>query len=227
MSYRKIAVDGLWKSNPGTVQLLGLCPLLATSSTVVNSLGMALATLFVITLTNVLVSGIRSYTRQEIRIPVFVMIIAAAVTAVELFMNAYLHELYLRLGIFIPLITTNCIILGRAEAFASKNPIARSAWDGLMMGAGFGLVLVALGVMREAIGQGTLLAGAHLLFGEVARGWTITLVPGFEGWLLAALPPGAFIGLGLLVAGKQWVDLRHKRRLDGRAATAAAAPSEA
>ncbi|MGB0213340.1 electron transport complex subunit RsxE, partial [Algiphilus sp.] len=130
MSYAKIAREGLWNNNPAMVQLLGLCPLLATSSTVVNATGMALATLFVVLLTNVLISGIRSQTRKEIRIPVFVMIIAAAVTAVELFMNAYLHELFLRLGIFIPLITTNCMILGRAEAFASKNAIPRAAFDG-------------------------------------------------------------------------------------------------
>lgn len=212
MSYARIAHDGLWKNNPAMVQLLGLCPLLATSSTVINATGMALATLFVILFTNVLISGIRAHTRKEIRIPVFVMIIAAAVTAVELFMNAWLHELYLRLGIFIPLITTNCMILGRAEAFASKNPIPRAAFDGLMMGAGFGLVLVALGAVREAIGQGTLLAGAEALFGPAASTWELQLIPGFEGWLLLVLPPGAFIGLGLLVAAKQWLDLRNARR---------------
>ena len=223
MSYAKIAREGLWNNNPTMVQLLGLCPLLATSSTVVNATGMALATLFVVLLTNVLISGIRSQTRKEIRIPVFVMIIAAAVTAVELFMNAYLHELFLRLGIFIPLITTNCMILGRAEAFASKNAIPRAAFDGLMMGAGFGLVLIALGAVREALGQGTLLAGAELLFGPAAAAWEVRLVPGFEGWLLAALPPGAFIGLGFLVAGKQWLDQRASRR----ATAAEAMPSQA
>lgn len=223
MSYAKIAREGLWNNNPAMVQLLGLCPLLATSSTVVNATGMALATLFVVLLTNVLISGIRSQTRKEIRIPVFVMIIAAAVTAVELFMNAYLHELFLRLGIFIPLITTNCMILGRAEAFASKNAIPRAAFDGLMMGAGFGLVLIALGAIREALGQGTLLAGAELLFGPAATAWEVQLVPGFEGWLLAALPPGAFIGLGFLVAGKQWLDQRASRR----ATAAEAMPSQA
>ena len=212
MSYSKIAHEGLWKNNPAMVQLLGLCPLLATSSTVINATGMALATLVVVVLTNVLVSLIRSHTRKEVRIPIFVMIIAAAVTAVELFMNAYLHELFLRLGIFIPLITTNCMILGRAEAFASKNAVQRAAFDGLMMGAGFGVVLIALGALREALGQGTLLAGADMLFGAAAANWTITLVPGFEGWLLAALPPGAFIGLGFLVAGKQWLDQRAQQK---------------
>ncbi|MEQ9010384.1 electron transport complex subunit E [Algiphilus sp.] len=225
MSYSKIAHEGLWKNNPAMVQLLGLCPLLATSGTVINATGMALATLVVVVLTNVLVSLIRSHTRKEVRIPIFVMIIAAAVTAVELFMNAYLHELFLRLGIFIPLITTNCMILGRAEAFASKNTVQRAAFDGLMMGAGFGVVLIALGALREALGQGTLLAGADMLFGAVAAEWTITLVPGFEGWLLAALPPGAFIGLGFLVAGKQWLDQRAQQR--AQRAPAVAATSEA
>ena len=225
MSYSKIAHEGLWKNNPAMVQLLGLCPLLATSSTVINATGMALATLVVVVLTNVLVSLIRSHTRKEVRIPIFVMIIAAAVTAVELFMNAYLHELFLRLGIFIPLITTNCMILGRAEAFASKNTVQRAAFDGLMMGAGFGMVLIALGALREALGQGTLLAGADMLFGAAAAEWTLTLVPGFEGWLLAALPPGAFIGLGFLVAGKQWLDQRAQQR--AQRAPAVAATSEA
>ncbi|MBY8966948.1 electron transport complex subunit E [Algiphilus sp.] len=225
MSYSKIAHEGLWKNNPAMVQLLGLCPLLATSSTVINATGMALATLVVVVLTNVLVSLIRSHTRKEVRIPIFVMIIAAAVTAVELFMNAYLHELFLRLGIFIPLITTNCMILGRAEAFASKNTVQRAAFDGLMMGAGFGVVLIALGALREALGQGTLLAGADMLFGAAAAEWTLTLVPGFEGWLLAALPPGAFIGLGFLVAGKQWLDQRAQQR--AQRAPAVAATSEA
>lgn len=225
MSYSKIAHEGLWKNNPAMVQLLGLCPLLATSSTVINATGMALATLVVVVFTNVLVSLIRSHTRKEIRIPIFVMIIAAAVTAVELFMNAYLHELFLRLGIFIPLITTNCMILGRAEAFASKNTVERAAFDGLMMGAGFGVVLIALGAMREALGQGTLFAGADMLFGAAAANWTVTLVPGFEGWLLAALPPGAFIGLGFLVAGKQWLDQRAQQR--AASATDAAVASNA
>lgn len=222
MSYSKIAHEGLWKNNPAMVQLLGLCPLLATSSTVINATGMALATLVVVVFTNVLVSLIRSHTRKEIRIPIFVMIIAAAVTAVELFMNAYLHELFLRLGIFIPLITTNCMILGRAEAFASKNTVQRAAFDGLMMGAGFGVVLIALGAMREALGQGTLFAGADMLFGPAGAHWTVTLVPGFEGWLLAALPPGAFIGLGFLVAGKQWLDQRAQRRTASAADAAVA-----
>ena len=227
MSYSKIAHEGLWKNNPAMVQLLGLCPLLATSGTVINATGMALATLVVVVLTNVLVSLIRSHTRKEVRIPIFVMIIAAAVTAVELFMNAYLHELFLRLGIFIPLITTNCMILGRAEAFASKNTVQRAAFDGLMMGAGFGVVLIALGALREALGQGTLLAGADMLFGAAAAEWTITLVPGFEGWLLAALPPGAFIGLGFLVAGKQWLDQRAQQRAQRAPAVAATGEASA
>ena len=216
--YKKLAVDGLWKNNPGFVQLLGLCPLLATSNTVVNALGLGIATLFVLTLSNLLVSSIRGFTRQEIRIPIFVMIIAATVTAVELLMNAYLHELYLALGIFIPLITTNCIILGRAEAYASKNTVVRAGFDGLMMGLGFALVLLAIGIVREVLAQGTLLDGAHLLFGEGARNWAVTLIPDYRGFLLAALPPGAFISLGLLVALKNWIDQKRAEKLRSTAA---------
>lgn len=212
-SYRELTIDGLWKNNPAFVQLLGLCPLLAVSNTVINALGMGLATVLVLTGSNFVISLIRHRTRAEIRIPIFVMVIAALVTAVELLMNAYLHQLYLVLGIFIPLITTNCIILGRAEAFASKNDVARASFDGFIMGLGFAAALVALGAMRELLAQGTLLDGAELMFGAVAEGWVITLIPEFQGLLLAALPPGAFIGLGLLIAAKNGLDRRQARRL--------------
>ena len=222
-SYRDLTIDGLWKNNPAFVQLLGLCPLLAVSNTVINALGMGLATILVLTGSNFVVSLIRHRTRAEIRIPIFVMVIAALVTAVELLMNAYLHQLYLVLGIFIPLITTNCIILGRAEAFASKNDVARASFDGFIMGVGFAAALVALGGLRELLAQGTLLDGAELMFGSAAESWTMTLIPNFHGLLLAALPPGAFIGLGLLIAAKNGLDRRQARRA---AVAATAAPAE-
>ena len=209
---REITINGLWKNNPGMVQLLGLCPLLAVSNTVINALGLALATAFVLTATNIIVSMIRGVVRPEVRIPVFVMVIAATVTAVELIMQAQVYELYLILGIFIPLITTNCIIIGRAEAFASKNPVWAAALDGIMMSLGFALILLVLGALREVLGQGTLLADAHLMFGEVARDWTLIVLPGYRGLLLAALPPGAFLGLGLLIALKNSIDLRRAAR---------------
>ncbi|ANB01498.1 electron transport complex subunit E [Ectothiorhodospira sp. BSL-9] len=211
-SYRQIIADGFWYNNPGLVQLLGLCPLLAISGTVVNSLGLGLATTLTLVASNLAVSTIRNWVRPEIRIPVYVLIIASVVTAIELSMNAYFHELYLILGIFIPLIVTNCAIIGRAEAFASKNTLPRAFVDGLTMGLGFTAVLVALGAMREALGHGTLFDQAHLMFGEAARGLTITLVEDYRGFLLAILPPGAFIGLGLLLALKNWIDDRLERR---------------
>lgn len=221
--YADIARKGLWTNNPGFVQLLGLCPLLAVSNTVVNALGLGLATLLVLTASNAAVAAIRDSVRDEVRIPIFVMVIAAFVTAVELLMNAFLHELYLILGIFIPLIVTNCAIIGRAEAFASKNTLRKAVADGLAMGGGFGLALLLLGGLREVLGQGTLLADAHLLFGDIAQGWTITVIPEFRGFLLAALPPGAFIGLAFLIAGKNMID----RRVQARAAAHTAGDAQA
>jgi electron transport complex protein RnfE len=216
---RDIALQGLWKNNPGLVQLLGLCPLLAVTTSVVNALGLGLATLLVLSLSNLTVSLIRRWVRDEIRIPVFVMIIASLVTAVELAMNAWFHELYRVLGIFIPLIVTNCMIIGRAEAFASRHGPALALFDGLMMGTGFALVLLVLGTIRELVGQGTLLAGAHMMFGGGVD-LTIRVFGDGDGFLLALLPPGAFIALGLLVAAKNLIDRR-------QAATAAAARAAA
>lgn len=218
-SYGNIAKDGLWHNNPGLVQLLGLCPLLAVTATVINGLGMGLATTAVLVASNVTISAIRNVVRSEIRVPVFVLVIASFVTAVELAMNAYLHDLYKVLGIFIPLIVTNCSILGRAEAFASKNDMSRSFVDGLTMGLGFTAVLVVLGGMRELAGNGTLLAKANLMFGEGARQLTIHVIPNYEGFLLAILPPGAFLGLGLLIAGKNLID-RHMQRRSARVSSA-------
>lgn len=211
-NYLEITRNGLWSNNPGLVQLLGLCPLLAVSNTVINGLGLGLATTLTLVASNVSVSLIRNLARSEIRIPIFVLIIAAIVTAIEMTMNAFFHELYLILGIFIPLIVTNCAIIGRAEAFASKNRPLAAAIDGLAMGLGFTLVLVTLGALREATGQGTLFAQAHLMFGEGARALKITLIEDYRGFLLAILPPGAFIGMALLIALKRIIDKRLEQR---------------
>lgn len=204
--YHRILVDGLWHNNQALVALLGLCPLLAVSNTLINGLGLGLATTLVLTLSNVSVSLIRNWVRPEIRLPVFVLIIASFVTTVELVMNAYFHGLYQVLGIFIPLIVTNCTIIGRAEAFASRNPMPRALVDGLSIGIGFTLVLVVLGGSREMIGQGSLFDGAHLMFGEMARDWRWQPSQDYPGILMAILPPGAFIGLGMLIAVKNLVD---------------------
>ena len=203
-----ITRDGLWRNNVALVQLLGLCPLLAVTSTVVNGLGLGIATLVTLVLSNSIVSLIRGFVRSEVRLPVFVLIIASVVTIVELTIKALFYDLYLVLGIFIPLIVTNCAIIGRAEGFASRNPLGPAALDGLMMGLGFLAVLVLLGALREIVGFGTLFAQAHLMFGEAARDWTIVINPDYPGFLLAVLPPGAFFGLALLIVLKNWLDLR-------------------
>jgi len=209
--YRKLARDGLWDNNQALVALLGLCPLLAVTSTAINGLGLGLATTLVLTSSNLTVSLIRNLVRPEIRLPVFVLVIASFVTAVELTMNAYFHELHKVLGIFIPLIVTNCAIIGRAEAFASKNPPLRALADGLSMGLGFTAVLVVLGSLREMVGMGTLFSQAHLMFGEAAKGLTLSFGKDYHGLLMAVLPPGAFIGLGLLIALKNVIDRRVRR----------------
>jgi electron transport complex protein RnfE len=206
--YRDLTLQGIWKNNPALVQLLGLCPLLAVTATFINGLGLGLATTLVLIGSNVTVSLVRNIVRNEIRIPVFVMIIAAFVTIVQLLMNAFTYELYLALGIFIPLIVTNCAIIGRAEAFASKNSAGASAYDGLVMGLGFTFVLIVLGGMREILGNGTLFVGADRLFGSIASNWTLTLFETDSPFLLAILPPGAFLGMGLLIAFKNMIDAR-------------------
>ena len=221
-----IVSDGLWHNNPGTVQLLGLCPLLAVTTNVVNGLGLGLATMLTLLASNGIVSMIRNVVRAEIRIPVFVLIIASVVTVIELVMNAWLHDLYNVLGIFIPLIVTNCAIIGRAESFASRNSPDRALLDALAMGAGFTLVLVTLGGMRELIGQGTLLSQAHMMFGEAGRAYTLTLIDDYRGFLLAILPPGAFIGLGFIIAGVNLINSRQAQRASART-VAAEQPSAA
>ncbi|EHU4839386.1 electron transport complex subunit E [Vibrio parahaemolyticus] len=210
---KQLMKNGMWSNNPALVQLLGLCPLLAVSSTITNALGLGIATLLVLVGSNVTVSLIRNYVPKEIRIPVFVMIIASLVTCVQLLMNAYAYGLYLSLGIFIPLIVTNCIIIGRAEAYASKNDVLPAALDGLWMGLGMTSVLVVLGSMRELIGNGTLFDGADLLLGDWAAALRIQVFQFDSSFLLALLPPGAFIGVGLLIALKNVIDSSIQARL--------------
>ena len=205
--YRQLAVNGLWKSNPALVQLLGLCPLLAVTVSTVNALGLAAATLFVLVVSNASVSLIRDVVPDTIRLPVFVMIIAAAVTATELLMQAYSYDLSQILGIFLPLITTNCIILGRADAFACKNRLPAAAYDGFITGVGLGAVLVLMGIIRELLGTGALFADMQLLFGAGAESWRLQIFTFDNPFLVAILPPGAFIVIGCLIAVKKQIDL--------------------
>jgi len=205
---KQISQDGMWNNNPALVQILGLCPLLAVTNSFTNGLGLGLATMLVLIGSNVSISMIRNHIPHEIRIPIFVMLIASFVTNVQLLMNAFTYELFLSLGIFIPLIVTNCVIIGRAEAFASRNNVIDSFIDGLMQGLGFLVVLIVLGAAREILGQGTLFDGAELLLGDWAAGLTITLFSHDNKFLFAILPPGAFIGLGLLIAAKNKLDQR-------------------
>ena len=211
-SYRDLSLNGLWKNNPAIVQLLGLCPLLAVTGTVVNALGLAVATTLVLVCSNTAVSLIRNIVSDAVRLPAFVMIIAAAVTCIELLMQAFAYELYQILGIFLPLITTNCVILGRADGFASKNPLAPAIYDGFIMGVGFGAVLLLLGALRELVGTGALFANMDLLFGAAAADWRIVVVEDYQPFLLAILPPGAFIFTGLIIALKNLVDAQIQRR---------------
>lgn len=208
---KDVIVQGLWKNNSALVQLLGMCPLLAVTSTATNALGLGLATTLVLTLTNLTISALRRWTPSEIRIPIYVMIIASVVSAVQMLINAYAFGLYQSLGIFIPLIVTNCIVVGRAEAFAAKRPRTFRAgrffhWDGAT-GAMF-----VLGSLREIIGNGTLFDGADGLLGSWAKVLRVEIFHTDTPFLLAMLPPGAFIGLGLMLAGKYLIDEKMKKR---------------
>ncbi|MDG6310092.1 electron transport complex subunit E [Glaesserella parasuis] len=204
--WKNLFTQGVWTNNSTLVQLLGLCPLLAVSNNVTNALGLGLATLLVLTITNTIISLFRKVIPHDIRIPIYVMIIATAVTTIQLLMNAFAFPVYQSLGIFVPLIVTNCIVIGRAEAFASKNSIAHSAFDGFAMGLGMKLSLVVLGAIREIIGNGTLFDGLDLLLGSWAKALRMDLLHLDSGLLLAILPPGAFIGLGLILAVKNIID---------------------
>lgn len=210
-SYRELAENGLWRNNPALVQLLGLCPLLAVTTTVANALGLGIATITVLVTSSLAVSLLRSVVPDTIRLAVFVIIIAATVSCTELVMQAYAFELYQILGIFLPLITTNCLILGRAESYARRNPPLPAVVDAAMMGVGIAAAMIALGALRELAGTGALFGDMHLLFGEPARQWRTQLLPGFDGFLLALLPPGAFIFTGLLIALKNGIDARRVR----------------
>ncbi|WP_126444836.1 electron transport complex subunit E [Sulfuricystis multivorans] len=212
--YREITHNGLWKQNAILAQLLGLCPLLAVSSSMVNAVSLGLATILVMSLSSFAVSLLRGFIPYEIRIPVFILIIASLVTVVDLLFNAYLHDLYLVLGIFIPLIVTNCIVLARVEAFAAKNSTWLAAFDGAAMGVGFVWVIGLLGAIREFIGQGTLFSGIEMI---IPSAHALQILPeDYPGFLIAILPPGAFFVLGLMIAARNWLDHRANERAKAR-----------
>ena len=223
MTYTRITRDGLWDNNVVFAQMLALCPLLAVTGSATNGLGMGLATTAVLIGSNMLISALRHFISAEVRIPVYIVFIATLVTLVDMSLNAWAHDLYKVLGLFIALIVVNCAILGRAEAFASKNAVLSSAIDGLMMGLGFTFALVLLGGVREILGSGTVFAQAHLLLGESFAFLETTLIPNYKGYLLMILPPGGFLALGFLLAGKRVLD----RRLAERTAAINAAPVSA
>ena len=204
--YRRITRDGIWDNNIVFAQALGLCPLLAVTGTASNGLGMGLASMAVLVASGLLVSLLRVIITPQVRIPIFVLIIAVLVTLVDMSMNAWVHDLHKVLGLFIPLIVTNCAILGRAESFASRNPVLPALFDGIMMGIGFTLALVVLGAAREVLGSGTLFANAALLLGSWASFLELELIPDYKGFLLIILPPGGFLVLGFLLAGKRLID---------------------
>lgn len=208
-NYKEITLNGLWKQNPGVVQLLGLCPTLAVTTSAVNGLSLGMATALVMTAANGSISPVRRFVPSEIRVPVFILVIAALVTIIDLSINAFAHPLHKVLGIFIPLIVVNCIVLARVESFAAKNAPIPSMLDGFMMGTGLALVLGLLGAMREIIGKGTLFSGLDLIFGAEAKQFVLTIIPDYHGFLLAILPPGAFLGLGTLIALRNWVEIKN------------------
>lgn len=207
-TYKTIVENSLWKQNPGVVQLLGLCPTLAVTTTAVNGISLGLATALVMAASNGSISPVRKLIPSEIRVPVFILVIAALVTVIDLSINAFAHPLHKVLGIFIPLIVVNCIVLARVESFAAKNLPMPSILDGFMMGIGLTLVLGILGAMRELVGRGTLFSGLDLAFGPAAKQFVLTVIPDYQGFLLAILPPGAFLGLGILIAAHNWMELR-------------------
>lgn len=221
--YREITHNGLWKQNAVLGQMLGLCSLLAISTSTVNAISLGLATILVMGMANLIVSILRGFIPYEIRIPIFILIIASLVTVVDMAMNAWLHDLYLVLGIFIPLIVVNCIVLARVEAFAAKQPALLAAFDGVVMGIGFVWVIGLLGAIREFVGQGTLFSGIEMII-PGATAWQI-LPADYPGFLLAILPPGAFFVLGLMIAGRNWLDHRANQRAKVRLLAQAATSS--
>ncbi len=210
----QIAANGVWKQNTSIVQILGLCPLLAVTTNLVNGVMLSLATIVVMAISGFAVASLRNFIPHEIRIPVFILVVAALVTVIDLLFNANLHELYVVLGIFIPLIVTNCIVLARVEAFANKNPPLQSMFDGVFMGLGMLWTLALLGGLRELIGGGTLFSGIDMVFPGLQP---LQLLPAdYPGFLLAVLPPGAFILLGCLIAWKNWIEARAAARQQAR-----------
>lgn len=208
--YRSIARAGIWDNNVVFGQMLSLCPTMALTTSATNGMGMGLATLAVLMMTNLLVASLRGLITAEVRIPAYVLIIATVVTVVDMAINAWMHELYKVLGLFLPLIVVNCLILGRAESFASKVSPLPALADGLAMGLGFTLSLTVIGAVREVIGSGTLFANASLLLGPAFRFLETVLVADYPGALVAILPPGGFLAVGLLLAGKRLLDQRLK-----------------
>lgn len=225
MSCSTICKDGIWNNNVVFAQMLALCPLLAVTGTATNGLGMGIATTFVMIVASIVVSMSRGIISNEVRIPVFILLIAGTVTLVDLYMNAWLHDLYKVLGLFIPLIVTNCAILGRVESFASKQRIGYAALDGLMMGLGFTVALLLLGASREILGEGTLFANASLLLGESFAFLETTIIDDYRGNLLLILPPGGFIALGFILAAKRLIDKRIEAKQTINTTGAAVAPN--
>jgi electron transport complex protein RnfE len=217
--YSRITRDGLWDNNVVFAQMLALCPTLAVTGSATNGLGMGLATTAVLVASNVIIASLRHLISPQVRIPIYIVLIATLVTLVDMALNAWLHDLYKVLGLFIALIVVNCAILGRAEAFAAKNTVAASAADGLMMGLGFTGALVVIGAVREVIGSGTLFAQASLLLGQGMAFLELTLIPDYRGFLLAILPPGGFLALGFILAGKRLLDRRLAEAEGRKAAT--------
>lgn len=216
---RELLANGFWAQNPVFIQMLALCPVLAVTGSATNGLGMGMASTAVLVGSNVLVALIRHWVSPSVRIPVFIVLIASLVTLVDMMLNAWLHELHKVLGLFIALIVVNCVILGRAEAYASRHPVSLALVDALAMGLGFTFALVVLGGVREILGSGTLFAGAHLLLGEQFRFLELTLIPGYKGFLMMILPPGGFLALGFLIALQRQIEgWRSQRAAAARAA---------
>ncbi len=222
--FQEISLNALWKQNPGVVQLLGLCPTLAVTTSAINGLSLGLATAIVMGCANGAVSPVRRLVPDEIRVPVFILVIAALVTMIDLTIHGFAEPLHKVLGIFIPLIVVNCIVLARVESFAAKQSPTPAIWDGLMMGLGLTIVLTLLGGMRELVGKGTLLSGIDLALGERFAPYVLHVLPDYQGFLLAILPPGAFIGLGCLIALRNWISAKNTSSVKP-ASTAAAKPA--
>ena len=210
--YARITRESLWDNNIVFAQILGMCPTMAVTSSATNGLGMGLATTAVLLTSNMIISAIRNVVSEEVRIPVYIVIIATLVTLVDVSINAWAHDLYKVLGLYIALIVANCAVLGRAEAFAAKNPVLPSGMDGLMMGLGFTFALTTIGAVREILGAGTLFADAHLLLGQAFSFMELKIIPDYKGFLLMILPPGGFLVLGFLIAGKRVIDRNRAQR---------------